>query len=46
MTDEEEFEAKLCLMRKWIFGNFDLEEKIEQLKFIDEFGRERKLREN
>lgn len=38
--ENEELKAKLCLMRKWIYGNFDLEDKIAQLKFIDEFGKE------
>lgn len=39
----EELKKKLCLMRKYIYGNYDLEYKEMQLQHIDEFGTELKV---
>lgn len=45
-TENAELKKKLCLMRKYIYGNYDLEYKEMQLQHIDEFGTELKVVRN
>lgn len=40
LNENIELKKKLCLMRKYIYGNYDLEYKEMQLQHIDEFGTE------
>lgn len=46
INENAELKKKLCLMRKYIYGNYDLEYKEMQLQHIDEFGTELKVVRN
>lgn len=40
--ENTDLKLKIALLRKYIYGNYDLEYKEMQLKYIDEYGEELK----